>query len=242
MRRLKIVFGAEVVLLLTINALFVIYFIAKGIEVDGDMTLLFQEKALGTLLPTIQLYLSSAACLLTYWRRSLRLGQNVFPIVGKKTLWIWSAAGFAYLGLDDWNKLHEKIDFKLHDWMEALTGLNWSKSNPYTDRLDDLIVGVMIAVAILILWRYRQEFLALPITAILFIFALLLTFPMVVIDLVTNRNDILPFLLGQKIASLIKDPLYVIEESLKIFATALFLLGSTAGFVFPGRKNSKSLS
>ena len=137
------------------------------------------------------------------------------------------------MSLDDLFEIHEKIDFKLHHWLDALANI---KSNEVTDKLDDLIVAIVLAVAVWFLLRYRKTFATYPIMQISYAFACFLVLLMVCLDFLTNGGTILKLILGRSLYSDLKSFLFVIEESLKIFACSFLVVGSFAPWL--GKKNA----
>ena len=113
----------------------------------------------------------------------------------------------------------------MNHWANALAKI---KSNAIADKLDDLIVVIILAAAIWFLIRYRDTFSAYPLMLASYAFACCLVLLMVVVDFATNGGHILKFFLGKALYSDLKSFLYVIEESLKIFACSFILLGSIA--------------
>ena len=128
-------------------------------------------------------------------------------------------------GCDDLFEIHEKIDIKLHHWMDALLGI---KENAATDKLDDLIVAVVLAAGVWFLLRNRKIIAVYPAMLSSYVFACGLVALMVVVDFLTNGGFLLKLLIGKSIYSDLKDFLMVVEESLKIFACSFILLGSVS--------------
>ena len=87
---------------------------------------------------------------------------------------------------------------------------------------------MVLAAAIWFLIRYRDTFAAYPMMLAAYAFACCLVLLMVVVDFLTNGGHVLKFFLGKALYSDLKSFLYVIEESLKIFACSFILLGSIA--------------
>ena len=119
----------------------------------------FHEGYLGTLYPVTLLAISSLSCFLFHLRETSSLTFVFKHPLSQKNTWLWCGFAFAYLSLDDLFEIHEKIDFKLHHWLDALAKI---KSNAVTDKLDDLIVAIVLAVAVWFLLRYRKTFATYP--------------------------------------------------------------------------------
>lgn len=195
-----------------------------GAYSHGSLDYFFHEGHLGTFYPVTLLALSSLSCFLFHLKVTPSIAFVFKKPLNQKNTWFWCGFAFAYLSLDDLFEIHEKIDFKLHHWLDALTNI---KSNAFTDKLDDLVVATVLAVAIWFLLRYRKTFSSYPIMLAAYAFSCCLVLLMVALDFLTNGGYILKFLIGKGLYSELKSFLYVIEESLKIFACSFILLGST---------------
>ena len=215
-----------------VSALLVSILSFLGVYYYQSLDYYFHEGYLGTLYPVGLLAISSLSCFLFHLRETSSLTFIFKHPLSQKNTWFWCGFAFAYLSLDDLFEIHEKIDFKLHHWLDALANI---KSNAVTDKLDDLIVAIVLAVAVWFLLRYRKTFATYPIMQISYAFACFLVLLMVCLDFLTNGGTILKLILGRSLYSDLKSFLFVTEESLKIFACSFLVVGSFAPWL--GKKN-----
>ncbi|MDH3599684.1 MAG: hypothetical protein OEU26_08630 [Candidatus Tectomicrobia bacterium] len=131
-------------------------------------------------------------------------------------LWAIIAIGFLFLAFDEMFKIHETLDQLIHLILRI-------EETKLTDRIDDLIIGIYGLVGLLVLFRYRQELMKqkpiLPFLVAGFLFMLL----MVACDMLTSQNDIIS---DDRV--LLK--FVLAEDSLKLFAEAIFMVGFYHGF------------
>ena len=211
------------VLLLVTSAAIVSVLSFMGAYIHQSLDYFFHEGRFGTFYPVALLALSSISCLLLHVRDAPSLLSVFRQPLDRRNVWFWCGFAFAYLSLDDWFEIHEKIDFKLHHWLDAFTGI---KSNAVTDKLDDLIVAFVLACAVWFLFKNREIIASYPVMLASYVFACCLVVLMVVVDFSTNGGFLLKILIGKSMYSDLKSFLIVVEESLKIFACSFILLGS----------------
>lgn len=140
------------------------------------------------------------------------------PTKRRFSIWKIIAAGFVFLAFDEAFKIHETIDGLIHVILSI-------QENAYTDRIDDYIIAVYAFIGLGFLYVYREEFLSYRSTLPYFVLGFVMLFGMVGLDVLTNRNDILPIYFDAGVAETLHRYLTFGEESLKIFAEASFLLG-----------------
>ncbi len=211
------------VLLLVSSAAVVAVLSFMGVYIHQSLDYFFHEERFGTFYPVALLALSSLSCFSLHVRDAPSLLSIFRKPLERRNFWFWCGFAFAYLSLDDLLEIHEKIDFKLHHWLDAATGI---KSNAVTDKLDDLIVALVLGCAIWFLFKNREIITSYPAMLTAYAFACCLVVLMVIIDFFTNGAFLLKALLGKNMYSDLKSFLIVIEESLKIFACSFILLGS----------------
>ena len=211
--------------LLICSALVVAILSFAGVYFHESLKYFFYEGRFGTFYPAALLGLSSLSCFFLHVRDTPSLLYVFRQPLARKNIWFWCGFAFAYLSLDDLLEIHEKIDIKLHHWMDALFGI---KENAATDKLDDLIVAVVLAAGIWFLLRNKKMIAAYPAMLAFYVFACGLVALMVVVDFLTNGGFLLKLLIGKNLYSDLKDFLMVVEESLKIFACSFILLGSVS--------------
>jgi len=132
-------------------------------------------------------------------------------------VWLIVALGFLFLAVDDLFMIHEGIDGLIH----AVFNM---QETAFTDRIDDFLVGLygLAGIGVFIICRdelnrYREAF---P----FFIFGFVLFFTMVSLDMLINRNDILPLIFDYAQVEVLNVWLTFAEDSLKVFAEAFFIL------------------
>ena len=211
--------------LLVCSALVVAALSFAGVYFHESLRYFFSEGRFGTFYPAALLGFSSLSCFLLHIRDVPSLMYIFRKPLERKNLWFWCGFAFAYLSLDDLFEIHERIDFKLHHWMDALFGI---KENAVTDKLDDLIVAAVLAAGVRFLLSNRKMIASYPSMMASYVFACGLVALMVVVDFLTNGGFLLKLLIGASLYSDLNGFLMVVEESLKIFACSFILLGSVS--------------
>ena len=194
-----------------------------GSYIHQSLDYFFHEGRFGTFYPVALLALSSLSCFSLHIREAPSLFSVFHQPLERRNIWFWCGFAFAYLSLDDLLEIHEKIDFKLHHWLDAMTGI---KSNAFTDKLDDLIVAFVLACAVWFLFKNRDIIASYPAMLASYAFACCLVVLMIILDFLTNGGFLLKTLIGNSMYSYLKSYLFVVEESFKIFACSFILLGS----------------
>jgi len=128
-------------------------------------------------------------------------------VPSSRRFWSLAAVGFAFLALDDLLTIHEDLDRAIH----ALLG--WDSRHWLTDHLDDAIVAAYGLVAVAWAYRHRADILRLRWTALLLGVAFAGFAAMTAIDFAAQRPEI--------------------EESLKLLAEALIVIGLLAALRDP---------
>jgi len=208
--------------ILLFDIIAIIAAIAIGIH-DGRPLRYFGEGYFITWISALQLFVISWLAFVILNARRSRAGN----LHWREPFFIWAliSFGFLFLAFDDLFMIHESIDKKIHHFFNM-------KETGLSDRIDDFIIGLYGILSISILYIYREEMKnyrqALPFLA--YGFALL--FAMVALDALTNRKDVLSFLIERR--DLVKSvyiSLSVLEDSLKILAESCFLAGFYAVFL-----------
>lgn len=134
-------------------------------------------------------------------------------------VWLIVSVGFVYLAVDEVKELHEIVDLNIHNVLNI-------KETALTDRIDDLIIGFYLFIAIWVFYFYRTETAIYKKIFPLFCVAFFLIFLMIVSDVVTNRTDILMFFINDYPVA-VKCWYYfsLSEDVLKIYAEALLIGG-----------------
>jgi hypothetical protein len=202
--------------LLLFDIIVTVVAIAIGIHA-GNPLRYFEEGLFITWISALQLFAISWLAFTTLNTRRSKAGR----LHWRDPLFIWAliSIGFLFLALDDLFMIHESLDKKIHHFFNM-------KETGFSDRIDDFIIGLYGIFGISILYAYREEMKnyrqILPYLA--YGFALLFT--MVALDALTNRRDILSFLIEQR--DLVKSVyigLSILEDSFKLLAESCFLVG-----------------
>ena len=212
-------------ILLTINTLVVVLAVWTGIN-EGNVRAYFNEESFITSLSTVQLIAIALLSMGVYIRRCRKDWSWHSPTF----VWLIIAVGFVFLAADEHMEIHERFDVWLH-------GILRIEENAITDRIDDVIVGLYGMAAAGLVYRYRAEMkryrhvLPLLLTGFTFLFA------MVFLDLLTNRPDILSFLLGMDMGLIMQTALGVLEEFCKLTACTFFV-----GSIYQAFRTAKSIA
>lgn len=173
----------------------------------------FAERGYLTFWSTLQLL---AIALISDKIRQLPHGQDSSS---RRRSWIWWAIslGFIFLAADEFLAIHEVIDLLIHDLFNL-------QETPFTDRIDDAILGLYVLLGIAILWMLRAEFYAFRKAMPWFKLAIMLIFSMMAVEWVAGYQHVIKEVFQAQTADLIKDSLYQLEEYLKILAEAFLVV------------------
>lgn len=172
----------------------------------------FEEGGFITRLSALQLAVTAGV---SYGIFQIRRGRG-FVWRDASAVWVITALGFLFLAADDLFLIHEDMDRRIRFAFNLPeTGL--------TDRIDDLLVGLYGIVGVGVLLAYREEWKPYRQARPFLTWGFILLFLMVALDLLTNRNDILPLLFAPERAAVLHIWLSHAEDGLKVFAEALFL-------------------
>ena len=181
---------------------------------SGKPGLAFKEGELVTYFSTLQLGMCAVAG-----------GLNFYLVYSSIKKWSWEGifwivlvGGFAFGALDEFFLFHERIDKVIHEILSL-------QQTPWTDRFDDLIVGLYVGLAAwLVLMSTKVEsFLDQP--KRLFARGLVIAVVMVGLDLLTNGREFMTWLFGPGLGMFLRTWLSILEDCLKLAAVATFLIG-----------------
>ena len=130
--------------------------------------------------------------------------------------------GFVFLAFDDYCSIHENVD----RWIHHVLGM---KETGLTDRIDDVLVGLYGIIGVATLYHYRSEIAKYRQMLPYLVVGFFLLFTMVVLDIVTDRMDILTALMRNDLAQTNHLYLSIAEDSCKVFAESYFLVGLYQG-------------
>lgn len=134
----------------------------------GEPGRYFGERRPGTLLSAGLLLASAETC---------RRIHGLPRAAAFGAFWIVHAGLFAYLGLDELLRIHERLDRSIHQ----LFGLH--HRHPVTDHLDDVIILGYAAFAAALWYRHRRALLRLPWTVLTMTVAFFAFAAMMAVDL-----------------------------------------------------------
>jgi hypothetical protein len=174
----------------------------------------FDEGGFITKLSMLQLLALSWLAYKIFQARGGMRGRSLWQ--GAAKVWIIIALGFLFLTADERFRIHENIDFGIHDIFNL-------PETPLNDRLDDALVGLYGLAGIGLLFMYRKEFSICRASFPYFIGGFILLFTMVAFDMLTNRNDLLPLLFDHHRADVLEAWLSQAEDAAKVFAEAFFI-------------------
>jgi hypothetical protein len=174
----------------------------------------FGERGFVTFLSTFQL-------LFTAWlaNKILQAKRSLLSSGEKPQLFVWRVItfGFIFLAADEFLSLHEVTDLLIHDLLDMpVTNVS--------DRLDDVIVFLYGVLSVGLLWRYRREFKDHKAAIALLQKGFILLFVMVAVDSLANEQDLLEIAFTPETSNTIQFYLNQLEDSLKVFAEAFFIL------------------
>lgn len=130
--------------LYAVNVVAIVASIASGHR-KGDVAIRFQEKQSMTFLSSNQLAMTACLALAVYLLR-----RHVVDRRSRALFWLFSAAGFLFLMLDESFQFHEGIDSRLFEAVGA------GEKNPRVDGLSTALYGL---VALGVCWVFRADVL-----------------------------------------------------------------------------------
>ena len=197
-----------------INFLILLIAVFYGISV-GKPGAAFSEAGIVTYASGWQLYLCSFLCLLNGCFAISRCCK----LLSKDSLfWLVSMLGFMYLAFDEFFMYHESIDRYIHQ----VLALN---ETPLTDRLDDLLVGIYVGAAGLVVWGASRVRSFSAQAKRMFSIGLLVAVVMVILDVMTNGPELMHWLFGVGLGDWLKTWLSVLEDALKLCIIITFVSG-----------------
>ena len=176
----------------------------------------FNEGGFITFFSALQLVVISSLSYKIFQIRSKKRGYSLWR--NPSAIWLIIALGFLFLTADELFRIHEKVDSLIHVVFNL-------QETSLTDRIDDIIIGLYGLVGIGLLVAYREEVKTQTKNYQLFVCGFVLLFTMVTFDVLTNRIDILLLFFEHERAVLLHSWISLAEDSLKIFAEAMFVLG-----------------
>lgn len=132
------------------NLIIIAFAIILGLVTAGKPSRYFGEGRFTTIFSCAQL-LAVAFFSSRIFLARRPLASKLGPI---STAWVWVfiAAGFAFLAADDAFEIHERFDRIIHSTFHI-------RETAWTDRLDDAIIVIYGFIGLAILWLFRTEIL-----------------------------------------------------------------------------------
>jgi len=178
----------------------------------------FHEGRFITYISMLQLLIVSGLA----WKIFLTRRGDLRGKLHKRPFFIWLIIAIAFfcLSMDDALQIHEYTDTFVHNIFNI-------EESALTDRLDDIMVGFYGLVGLFALFSYREELKkykkALPYLFVGYSFVFL----MIIFDVLTNRNDILPLVIADTNTCVaVFRWVDALEDIFKIFAGGLFIVAA----------------
>ena len=204
-------------IVLFLESLAVTLAISLAVVLDGSPQTYFDEIGQSgyiTYLSCLQLLIAAVLSMKIYRRVKFSRQLN-------KTSWFWLIAciGLFFLALDDAIGIHEQIDFWLHDLFEL-------KETDLTDLIDDLVVIGYLAIFLIYVALKWQTIKVFQRSFIFFQLGFILALVMAVLDLISNNKLFISMVIeDEQFILAIQEWLGAIEDSAKIFAEGMFIIG-----------------
>jgi hypothetical protein len=203
-------------ILLFLESMVIAIAIAKAITRDLSPAHYFGENGLVTDASCIQLAIASMLALATFW--TVKHSHNS-QLTKNGWFWLVVSCGLVFLAFDDAYEIHEHLDLWLHRVLQI-------QQTDLTDLADDLIVGgylLMSLIYVALKWRSLQIFRR---SFTFFKIGFVLTALMVILDMAGNNDYfILSVVEDLTRARLLEQWLGVVEDSVKIIAEGMFIVG-----------------
>ncbi len=167
-----------------------------------------------TLLSALQLLAISWISFQTFGLRNTTRSGSVWS--RPAAIWGVISVGFLFLAVDEYFMVHENIDGLIHYVFNL-------QETPLTDRIDDILIAIYGLVGVGLLFACRRELGNFRVAIPFFVSGFVLLFVMVVCDVVTNQNDVLPFLFGARYGNALYYIVRKAEDPIKLIAIAFFL-------------------
>ena len=202
--------------MLFLESLIVTLAIVGAVVSGKSPELHFREEGFITYISCLQLAIASVMSgqiFIAIWKANNRqLARN-------SKFWLFSSLGLLFLAFDDAFEIHEKIDFWLHDLLNI-------QETMLTDLADDLIVGGYLLLFLLYVLRQWQTIKLFQPSFVFFKAGILLAAAMVILD-ISGNNTLFVSLVFEDydLAIALKQWLGAIEDSAKIFAEGMILVG-----------------
>lgn len=198
-----------------IESLAITLAIGKALMSQKPSYTYFNEKGFITSLSCLQLAIAGVLSLIIY--QTVKSSANL-ELNKSALLWLIIGLGLLFLALDDRLEIHEQIDFFLHD-LFAIEETN------ITDLADDLIVGLYLLIFFGCIFWQRKIIALFKSSYKWFLIGFALTIVMIVLDLMSNNDLFTSRFIDPSQDVMFREWISVIEDSAKIFAEGMFIVG-----------------
>ena len=148
---------------------------------------------------------------------SRKIPQQSFSLSHDYSIWFIIACGFFFLAFDDLLLIHENTDKLIHKVFSI-------QETNLTDRIDDTIILIYAILGILVLYSYRNELMKFGKSLPYFVIGYCFLFSKIVIDFITNKNDVVPKIISDEaILYKVNYVLAITEGGSKLLAETFFI-------------------
>lgn len=180
----------------------------------GDIEKPFQEGGFLTGFSFIQLLAVSGYTWGIFRLHEVSFNLRVFK--AKHVVWLFISVGFLFLAFDELFEIHENMDYLIHEVFKL-------RETGFTDRIDDLIILVYALTGMFVIYNYRDG-LKRYVSALPYLkWAFTFLYIMILLDMISNRNDIVYFLIKDgSLADTVGKWLRITEDGFKLIAEGAF--------------------
>lgn len=133
--------------------------------------------------------------------------------------WLIICIGLFYLALDDLIGIHEQLDLWIHDIFKL-------EETKFSDLIDDLIVGVYLCVSLIYIASKWQIIKLYQYSFVFFKIGFIFSAVMIFLDVISNNTLFISMVtINPKTILLTQQWIGVIEDSVKLFAEGMFIVG-----------------
>lgn len=133
--------------------------------------------------------------------------------------WLIICIGLFYLALDDLIGIHEQLDLWIHDIFKL-------EETKFSDLIDDLIVGVYLCVSLIYIASKWQIIKLYQYSFVFFKIGFVFSAVMIFLDVISNNTLFISMVtINPKTILLTQQWIGVIEDSVKLFAEGMFIVG-----------------
>lgn len=180
----------------------------------GDIKKPFQEGGFLTGLSFIQLLAVSGYSWGIFRIHEVSFNLRVFK--AKHVVWLFISLGFLFLAFDELFEIHENIDYLIHEVLQL-------KATGFTDRIDDLIILLYAFTGMSLIYYYRDGLKKYVSTLPYLKWTFIFLYIMILLDIITNKDDIIFFLIKDKSsAGLVSMWIRIAKDGFKLVTEGAF--------------------